>query len=458
MHNAKLIWILLVIIASWYGLHASYALFTQPPTPQEIQEDIDATNQKISQSCSRKAIASASGSTERKREIDRISIEAECLKTSLQPDYLFSWTLTAGTEAVPRQIDPNEISHGNISTNSWFHTGEIPDGWYKSPQKSNWGTDNETLKNGSRSQWILPIKKDGGNGAEGKGASWEVKPSLVVKEIANYYNGNPSKSECDGYKNDPKTVVIHYTATTPETTVSQIFSSHARRFWVEYYAWYHYLIKSDGEIVNVRPEECWALAEPKANQTAIHISYIGDDKPNSKQLESLTWLTGDIQKRYHLSRDAVTAHADIAAKNHKESMEYMFWSKEEFIKHIPSNSTELTCTIARKWWNDPRVQYAYDISSWNMDFIRTIEQESRWDIDAKWDHGKSFWLCQFHEIYNPERQKYYRSLKTDNEKVAYCYEYYLQVKKLPWWVWSRLHGWYNRNDDRNIKTFTVNCQ
>lgn len=46
--------------------------------------------------------------------------------------------------------------------------------------------------------------------------------------------------------------------------------------------------------------------------------------------------------------------------------------------------------ILRKGWNDPRVQYAYNLSCGDMDFIKTIEAESKWDVNALGDHGKSF--------------------------------------------------------------------
>ena len=38
--------------------------------------------------------------------------------------------------------------------------------------------------------------------------------------------------------------------------------------------------------------------------------------------------------------------------------------------------------IYRNGWNDPRVQYAYNISGGDMDFIKTIEAESKWDLNA----------------------------------------------------------------------------
>ena len=110
--------------------------------------------------------------------------------------------------------------------------------------------------------------------------------------------------------------------------------------------------------------------------------------------------------------------------------------------------------IYRHWWNDPRVQYAYNISGGDMDFIKTIEAESKWDLNALWDGGKSFWLCQIHKGYNSAMQKAYRALKTDNEKVKMCYDQYKD------WVnrgviKTRLY-WFNvRNKPQNKKPFTI---
>lgn len=103
--------------------------------------------------------------------------------------------------------------------------------------------------------------------------------------------------------------------------------------------------------------------------------------------------------------------------------------------------------IYRDWWNDPRVQYAYNMSKWNMDFILTIEAESRWDVNAVGDGGSSFWLCQIHKRFNKELQLKYRALKTDEEKINLCYEQYM------WWVkrWvikTRLY-WYNYRKQRS---------
>lgn len=97
--------------------------------------------------------------------------------------------------------------------------------------------------------------------------------------------------------------------------------------------------------------------------------------------------------------------------------------------------------IYRDGWNDPRVQYAYNISKGNMDFILTIEAESRWDVNAVWDGWSSFGLCQIHKRFNPEMQKQYRKLKTDNEKIKMCYDQYQNWVKR-WVIKTRLY-WYN---------------
>ena len=141
----------------------------------------------------------------------------------------------------------------------------------------------------------------------------------------------------------------------------------------------------------------------------------------------------------------------------KNSMKKVTPSQSVFQKYTLAMSVEknsLIGKIYRNWWNDPRVQYAYNISGGDIDFIKTIEAESKWDVNALWDKGKSFWLCQIHKWYNPTMQKAYRALKTDNEKVKMCYDQYKD------WVnrgviKTRLY-WYNvRNKPQNKKPFTI---
>lgn len=110
-------------------------------------------------------------------------------------------------------------------------------------------------------------------------------------------------------------------------------------------------------------------------------------------------------------------------------------------------------TILRKGWNYPLVQYAYNISCGDMDFIKTIEAESKWDVNALWDSGHSFWLCQIHNRFNKKLQEEYRALKTDNEKIDLCYNQYKGwVKRKV--IKTRLY-WFNVRDlPQNKNSFT----
>lgn len=128
--------------------------------------------------------------------------------------------------------------------------------------------------------------------------------------------------------------------------------------------------------------------------------------------------------------------------------------KVSIVKKVENYSQSGSKIIYRHWWNDPRVQYAYNISGGDMDFIKTIEAESKWDINALWDSGKSFWLCQIHKGYNPAMQKMYRALKTDNEKVKMCYDQYKDWVKRGV-IKTRLY-WFNvRNKPQNKNSFTI---
>lgn len=126
--------------------------------------------------------------------------------------------------------------------------------------------------------------------------------------------------------------------------------------------------------------------------------------------------------------------------------------KVQKVSKIPDSIPPVKTLIYRDGWNDPRVQYAYDISKGNMDFILTMEAESRWDMNALWDKWHSYWLCQIHKKYNAVLQKEYRSLKTDNEKITFCYNLYQWWVKR--WVIKTLLYWYNYRKARSyIFTF-----
>jgi len=72
--------------------------------------------------------------------------------------------------------------------------------------------------------------------------------------------------------------------------------------------------------------------------------------------------------------------------------------------------TDYTLTYKKIWgWEltQDLVQYAYDVSSWNLDFIHTIECEN-WMreplrqsnvVNEKWQRETSYWLCQRNTIW-----------------------------------------------------------
>ena len=235
-------------------------------------------------------------------------------------------------------------------------------------------------------------------------------------------------------------IEYHYTATDETTTLQSIKNSHASKFWSEHIG-YHYVIKADWEITETRDEKCiaWADKWSKNNYRFIQIAFIGDDKPTDKQTESLLNITKDIQKRYKLPIDAVSAHKEWWPKNAKESLEYWYWSKAEFIKKLRA---KYNITIYGK--ESEELRYAYD--AWgDLDFIATLFQESRLSNNTIWDQWNSIWYCQIHKLYQTGWYDHYKSLETMQERLNYCHELYTYSESLKWGVWSRFH-WFNARE------------
>ena len=88
-------------------------------------------------------------------------------------------------------------------------------------------------------------------------------------------------------------------------------------------------------------------------------------------------------------------------------------------------------------YEDPRqlvVQKAYDLG-W-LDFVLMLECENwNWAIDAKWDRGHAYGLCQMNDRYHNIPQEYFTSWEY---QVEYCYK--------KWSTWTRFYG-----PDRKIK-------
>jgi len=84
-----------------------------------------------------------------------------------------------------------------------------------------------------------------------------------------------------------KHIVLHCTATSRLTTVNSIL-----RYWKEELKWkspgYHYIIKADGEEVNLLPISMVSNGVAGHNSNSIHISYIGGIDQNGKPTDTRT--------------------------------------------------------------------------------------------------------------------------------------------------------------------------
>ncbi len=84
-----------------------------------------------------------------------------------------------------------------------------------------------------------------------------------------------------------KYIVIHCTATPPNTTIESI-----KRYWKEVRGWgdtpgYHYVIKRNGEMIRLLPEDKNSNGVYLHNSSCINIAYIGgidkDGKPQDNR-------------------------------------------------------------------------------------------------------------------------------------------------------------------------------
>ncbi|MEP7374730.1 MAG: N-acetylmuramoyl-L-alanine amidase [Chitinophagaceae bacterium] len=88
-------------------------------------------------------------------------------------------------------------------------------------------------------------------------------------------------------KREIQYIVVHCTATPPETTIESI-----QRYWREVKKWnnpgYHYIIKRNGEIVMINEEENISNGVAGHNQHSVHISYIGGVDKKAQAIDNRT--------------------------------------------------------------------------------------------------------------------------------------------------------------------------
>jgi hypothetical protein len=147
-------------------------------------------------------------------------------------------------------------------------------------------------------------------------------------------------------------------------------------------------------------------------------------------------LAKDVLLRYSLPIDSVSSHSEWWPKSKKESLEYWFWSKQEFVKKI-----RYYYVISIYWNGSEELQYMWR-AWWDLDFIGTIFQESRMKNTSVGDGGNSIGYCQIHKWLQPWWYDHYKWLKTMQERLNYCHELYIYAKWLKGGVGSRFH-WFD---------------
>lgn len=226
---------------------------------------------------------------------------------------------------------------------------------------------------------------------------------------------------------------------------------------------YHYVIMASGQIYRTRNVECTAIADAWGdvvemedwkgtthNAERIHIAFIGTDKPTKAQTDSMIYLANVLAKRFDISKENITSHAEEAQKNHKESFDYWYWAKKNFLDRLTITKKK---KIYRSWQYLEYLQHAYEISGWDMDFIKTINQESSWDLNASGDKNKpshwdyAFGLCQLNSHWRAPEIAEYKKMSA-NQKVDFCYKKYSTWLK-DWVIENQLKGYKKRNTPRN---------
>lgn len=131
-----------------------------------------------------------------------------------------------------------------------------------------------------------------------------------------------------------KNIVIHCTATAPTATVESI-----RNYWRNVLGWkspgYHYLIKSDGEIVNLQPIQSLANGVAGHNSNSIHVSYIGGvegtrpmDTRTAQQKVSMLKIVKELKAKFPQAE--IKGHRDFPGVNKAcPSFDVKKWVQDE---------------------------------------------------------------------------------------------------------------------------------
>ncbi|MCW0518302.1 N-acetylmuramoyl-L-alanine amidase [Riemerella anatipestifer] len=139
-----------------------------------------------------------------------------------------------------------------------------------------------------------------------------------------------------------KYIVLHCTATPQNTTIESI-----KRFWREKLGWknvgYHYIIKPDGEIVQLADLNTITNGVKGHNRYSVHIAYIGGvekgkavDNRTLQQKASQVKLLRELQAKF--PKAEILGHRDLSPDLNGDGI----ISPHEWTKECPSFDT-------RKW-------------------------------------------------------------------------------------------------------------
>jgi N-acetyl-anhydromuramyl-L-alanine amidase AmpD len=121
----------------------------------------------------------------------------------------------------------------------------------------------------------------------------------------------------------PKYIIIHHTASSRDkTTVKDVNAWHkVRNFTLSnlgYYVGYHYLILSNGDVVQIRQDfevGCHCIAQ-NMNFQSIGVCLTGNfetETPSEQQFASLTELLERKLKDFNIPKEKVLGHKEVSS-------------------------------------------------------------------------------------------------------------------------------------------------
>lgn len=107
-------------------------------------------------------------------------------------------------------------------------------------------------------------------------------------------------------------IVIHHSATDPDTSIDDIRTAHLARGFVD--IGYHYLIRRDGTVVPGRPEHQEGAHARGLNRHSLGVCCLGnfeETEPDPRQIQSLIELVRELAQRHAVPPHRIIGHRDV---------------------------------------------------------------------------------------------------------------------------------------------------